>query len=79
MEDKFSAEENVAKVLTWINKDDDPEQALKEFRNQVTSDGRYENHAQRFLDGSEFKDWSKSFYRLDGPNKSKRVIWISGP
>jgi hypothetical protein len=79
MEETLAAEKNVSDVLKWIKKESDPEQALKEIESRVTSKGEYQSCAQWFLDGPQFKDWSKRIYSQVNPRESKRVIWIRGP
>jgi hypothetical protein len=79
IEEILSADDHVSKVLKWIKKKDDPEPALKEIKNQVTSKDRYQNYAQWFLDRPEFKDWSERFYSTETRVESKRLIWINGP
>lgn len=79
IEDKLSFDENVQKVLAWIRKDDDPELPLESIRKTVTSEGRYEEAAQWFLDRDEFATWNTTSQTLPEKQKPKRVLWVKGP
>jgi hypothetical protein len=83
MEEKLSADDNVATVLTWIKDPDDTESTLAYIENKISPKGRYTSYAQWFLDASEFKAWSKGFLPLEheneNENRPQQVSWLNGP
>lgn len=79
MEDNLTMDKDIAEVLKWIKKDDDPEMELEEIGSKATSDERYNECAEWILSRPEFQDWSNGWYSSENQRASKRVIWIHGP
>lgn len=79
IEETLAGEEDIAKVLKWIQKDGDPEKSLREIGSRVTSEGRYPNCAEWILRGKEFRDWSRHWFPEEIQRPSKRMIWVNGP
>jgi len=77
MEEKLTTDDNVANVLKWIKKEDDSEPSLMEVRAKVTSDGRYDQAAQWFVQSQGFQDWVSPLHHEDS-QESKRVLWLRG-
>ena len=79
IEETLAGEEDIAKVLKWIQQDGDPEKSLREIGSRVTSEGRYPNCAEWILRGKEFRDWSRHWFPGETQRSSRRMIWVNGP
>jgi hypothetical protein len=79
MEETIAKSANVTKVLEWIKEKGDPESGLKDIRKRVTSDSRYEEYGEWFLNTPKFEAWCDGFRDLESPASSKRVLWVKGP
>ena len=79
IEETLAGEEDIAKVLKWIQQDGDPEKSLREIGSTVTSEGRYPNCAEWILRGKEFRDWSRHWFPGETQRSSRRMIWVNGP